>query len=184
MSWIFEGKELSYIPPEAYGFVYLITRKDTGRIYVGKKALTHRKKKVLSKKARKTTRKRTEITRVDSGWKDYYGSSEELKAEVQSLGKDKFVREIICFCNSKAELSYYEGHFMYKHRVFFVDSYNKWINVKVYRFKFDDKDKFGNPSPPFKGQGSLSGTQRNTKTAKPSKKPVKKGTTKRHSKAV
>ena len=131
--WKMNGKCLKKPPEGYYGFVYIITRKDTGKIYVGKKAFTHRKKTYLSKKARKATGKRVSVGTKDSGWLDYYGSSIELKAEVEKLGKSKYTREILYLCSSKAELTYYEGKAMYDKEVFFQDSYNRWINIKCYK---------------------------------------------------
>lgn len=128
------GRKCLKEPPDGYyGFVYCITRIDTGRIYIGKKAFTHRKKTKLSKRARKATGKRVSIGTKDSGWLDYYGSSVELKEEVDKVGKSKYKREILYLCSNKAELTFYEGKAMYDHRVFFVDSYNKWFSIKCFK---------------------------------------------------
>jgi hypothetical protein len=37
MTWLHESQEITEIPEEYAGFVYLITNKQTGRMYVGKK---------------------------------------------------------------------------------------------------------------------------------------------------
>ena len=74
-----------------YGFVYIITNLETNKFYIGKKAFIHNKKKKLTKKeiaehtgaGRKPT---TRVDKVDSGWKNYYGSSKELLADVKLLG--------------------------------------------------------------------------------------------------
>ena len=43
--WLFENVELLEIPSDAYGYVYLITNKITGRMYIGKKLFWFRKQK-------------------------------------------------------------------------------------------------------------------------------------------
>lgn len=132
--WIYDNKCLEAIPGEGwFGFIYLITNLVDGRIYVGKKQFTHRKKSKLSKKARKGTRKRVKVEQVDSQWLKYWSSSKELQEDVKTLGEDKFKREILAFCTSKAEMSYFEGKFQYEFRVLRVPSYNKWIMIRVFK---------------------------------------------------
>jgi hypothetical protein len=121
--------------PQGFGFIYLITNNLDGRIYVGKKQFTFRKKTRLSKKARIGTRKRVEITRVDSGWQNYWSSCRPLVEDVKTLGQDKFSRQILMFCKNKSELSYYELYFQIKYEVLLKPSYNGWINAKVYKNK-------------------------------------------------
>ena len=73
--WTLDGKifESNNID-DAQGFVYLITNLTTNLKYVGKKNFwSVRKLPPLKGKTRKRTK------RVESDWKDYYGSSEEVK---------------------------------------------------------------------------------------------------------
>lgn len=138
---MYEGKCLEKQPEGCWGFIYLITNITTGKIYVGKKQFTHKKKTRLSKKARKGTRKRIKIEQVDSQWLNYWSSSKELQEDVLQLGEKAFKREILMLCKNKAELSYYEGFYMYHYKVLFVSSYNKWIMVRVYKNNLYVKDK-------------------------------------------
>lgn len=88
MCWKYKSKCLK-VPPEGYyGFVYLITNLVSGRIYVGKKAFSYKKKTRLSKRAKKSTgsTKRIKIESIDSQWLNYFGSSEELKLDVKTIG--------------------------------------------------------------------------------------------------
>ena len=101
MKWQFGKKDIDELPQECVGFVYLITNTVNGRMYVGKK-LARFKRTRPPLKGRKNKRR----YKVDSDWQDYYGSSDELSADVLKLGKDKFTREILFYCESKAELSY------------------------------------------------------------------------------
>lgn len=124
-----------------YGFVYKIINKETGKIYIGKKTFYHNKKKKLTKKelAEQTGRGRkatTKTEQVDSGWQIYWGSSKELLADIKLLGKDKFERIILQFCNTKKQLTYYEIHYQIIYNVLFIDSYNMNILGKFYREDF------------------------------------------------
>lgn len=173
--WNIGGECLEIVPEGVYGFIYKITRLSDGKFYIGKKAFTHRKRKTLSKKARRVTKKRISVSYVDSGWKDYYGSSEELKADIIRLGKDKFKREILLFCSTKDELSYYEAYYIINTKAFFEESYNKWISLKCFKsYRINDKDKYRDSTLQVKEQDVSSRAQRNSKTSKPSKKVSKK----------
>ena len=101
-TWIYENKEVQEIPEGYFGFVYLITNKITGRKYIGKKQFnSYRSKKVKDKKRRKRYI-------LESDWKDYWGSCEELLEDIKELGEDNFSREILRLCKTKGELTYSE----------------------------------------------------------------------------
>ena len=71
---------------------------------------------------------------MESDWKDYYGSSDELTADVELLGKDKFKREIMFWCSSKSELSYIEAREQFTHKVLESKQwYNGHIRVRVHQ---------------------------------------------------
>ena len=112
------------IPEDAIGFVYEITNLATNRRYIGKKTLFFSKtRKVKGKKKR---------TKVDSDWRDYYGSNVELNEERAKLGNDKFKRQILRFCYSKGEMSYYEIKFICGTDALIKESYyNQWISCKI-----------------------------------------------------
>ena len=89
-------------PLDYFGFVYRITRIDTGRSYIGKKQLIFtRRKKIKGRVNRKHVKK-------ESDWKVYTGSCEELNQEIKTLGKERFRFEILKFCKTKSELGYTE----------------------------------------------------------------------------
>lgn len=91
-----------FIPTEWWGFVYCITRKDTGRKYIGKKQLnSYTRKKVAGRKNRKRVVK-------ESNWRSYTGSCDELNREIEELGKDMFEFEVVQLCKTKGELTYAE----------------------------------------------------------------------------
>lgn len=111
---------------EAYGFVYLITNQANQRKYIGKKFFWSKKSK------QKNGRKKRFL--VESDWKDYYGSNDELLADVELIGENHFTREILHLCKSKGECSYLEAkeQFM-RNAILSKDYYNNWISVKVTR---------------------------------------------------
>lgn len=100
---------LDQFPENCYGFVYLITC-DTGERYIGKKALRSYHTSYERKLNEKTGRmnKVKVVTSTESNWKDYYGSSVEIKKLVKERGKEAFSREIIKLCSSKKSLTYWE----------------------------------------------------------------------------
>jgi len=129
MTWTFEGKEVDALPADFIGFVYLITNITNNRKYIGKK-LTQFKRSKKPLKGRTNKRRYT----VESDWKDYYGSSDELTADVELLGKDKFKREIMFWCTSKSELSYIEAREQFTHKVLESKQwYNGHIRVRVHQ---------------------------------------------------
>ena len=93
-NWIFEDKIVDQLPEWVTGFVYQITNTVNGRMYIGKK-LARFKKSRKPLKGRVNKRRYT----VDSDWKEYFGSSDELNADIKKFGKSKFKREILFYCN-------------------------------------------------------------------------------------
>ena len=127
MQWTYDGKTIDEIPDEYEGFVYLITNTTTGQKYIGKK-LAKFKKTRPPLKGKKNKRR----SKVESDWRDYWGSSEHLLADVEKLGKEKFTREILHYCPSRGVLSYIEAKEQFDRRVLESDEYyNGIINVRV-----------------------------------------------------
>jgi len=126
--WIYGQKTVEELPEDVVGFVYQITNMTNGRMYIGKK-LARFKRSRPPLKGRKNKRR----YKVDSDWRDYYGSSDELTADVMRLGKDKFQREILYYCHSKAELNYVEAREQFARKVLESnDYYNGHIRVRVH----------------------------------------------------
>ena len=122
------------LPENCIGFVYLITNTISGRKYVGKKLSKFSKTsyKVVKLKNGKKKRKRIK-SKVDSDWQTYYGSNVELNKDVETLGVDKFTREILYYCKSKAECSYVEAREQFNRKVLeTTDYYNGQISVRVH----------------------------------------------------
>ena len=125
--WTYQGKTINELPSDCIGFVYLITNKTNNKKYIGKK-LAQFKKTKPPLKGKKNRRRTT----VESDWRDYWGSSDKLQADVEALGESKFTREILYFCPSKGVLSYLEAKEQFDRRVLETDEYyNGIINVRV-----------------------------------------------------
>jgi len=127
MSWTYKGKEITSIPDEYEGFVYLITNLTDNRKYVGKKLAKFKTTKPPLKGKKNKRRGYKE-----SDWQTYWGSSDKLNEDVEKLGQDNFTREILYFCKSRAEMSYIEAREQFDRRVLETDEYyNGIINVRV-----------------------------------------------------
>ena len=127
MEWTYQGKKIEDLPQDCEGFVYLITNTTNDRKYVGKK-LAKFKKTRPPLKGKKNKRR----SKVESDWRDYWGSSDHLNADVQELGPNNFTREILYFCNSRGLMSYLEAREQFERRVLETDEYyNGIINVRV-----------------------------------------------------
>ena len=138
MTWLFENTQIEALPEDCVGFVYLITNLVSGRKYIGKKLAKFSKTTYKVVKLKNGNKKKKKIrSKIDSDWLTYWSSSEDLKADVATLGEDKFSREILRYCNSKNELSYYEAKYQFEHDVLLDENkwYNGWISVKVRKFK-------------------------------------------------
>ncbi len=134
MTWLFEGNEITALPDDCVGFVYLITNTLTGRKYVGKKLAKFSKTTYKVVKLKNGTKKRKKIkSKIDSDWQEYYGSSDELNQDIENLGTQHFTREILHYCKSKAECSYLEAKEQFERKVLETsDYYNGQISVRVH----------------------------------------------------
>lgn len=142
MQWIYRNEPVMELPNDCAGFVYLITNTANGRMYVGKKLSKFKttRYKMHTQKNGKKVRKKIRGA-VASDWQDYYGSSDQLNKDIESLGKDQFRREILYYCKSKAELNYVEAREQFARKVLESDQYyNGHIRVRVHGSLIIDKD--------------------------------------------
>ena len=96
--------------------------------YIGKKLFWNtRKLKPLKGK----TRRRTQV--VESNWKNYYGSNEELQQLVENSHAQRFEREILHLCTKKGIMSYLEAREQFDRNVLLSDEYyNNFIGCKIH----------------------------------------------------
>ena len=134
MTWFYQNNLVETLPEECVGFVYLITNNLTGRKYIGKKLAKFSKTTQKTVTQKNGIKKRKKIrTKIDSDWREYYGSSPELTADVITLGTENFTREILYYCKSKAECSYVEAREQFARQVLeSQDYYNGHIQVRVH----------------------------------------------------
>jgi hypothetical protein len=132
--WTYQGSEINELPEDCVGFVYIITNITTDRKYIGKKLAKFSKTTQKTIKLKNGTKKKKKIrSKIDSDWRDYYGSSPELTKDVELLGKINFTREILYYCKSKSECSYIEAREQFSRRVLeSKDYYNGHIQVRVH----------------------------------------------------
>ena len=126
--WIYRGKTFeSEDIQDNYGFIYRITNTTNGHDYVGRKYFTTVKKRPPLK-GKKNKRRET----VETDWKEYWGSSPRLQADIDTLGRDKFTREIIHLCKSRGETNYMEAYYQFTEGVLLrEDNYNGIIQLKL-----------------------------------------------------
>lgn len=134
MSWTHQGSEVTSLPDDCVGFVYLITCTVTGRKYIGKKLAKFSKTTYKTVTLKNGKKKKKKIrSKIDSDWQEYWGSSVELTKDISQIGVDKFTREILYYCKSKAETSYIEAREQFDRKVLESDDYyNGQISVRVH----------------------------------------------------
>jgi hypothetical protein len=125
-NWLFNNSIFDTAPEEYEGFVYLITNTITGRMYIGKKSFWSRRKD------KKTKRRKT----LESDWKRYYSSSDEVKKEVDQYGRQAFKREILFLCVHKKSMSFYEIREQFIQDVLLKDNF---YNTNIAGKFFDDE---------------------------------------------
>jgi len=127
MQWTYNGNPVENLPANCEAFVYLITNTTNNRKYVGKKLAKFKTTKPPLK-GKKNKRR----GKVESDWREYWGSSDHLKEDVATLGEDNFTREILYFCPSRGVASYLEAREQFERKVLETDDYyNGIINVRV-----------------------------------------------------
>jgi hypothetical protein len=133
--WIYQGLKFEPDEPftyerygkEWYGFVYCITNRATNKKYIGKKFFWKAKTLPITKK-----RKRRQRLKVESDWKDYWGSNKHLQEDVAQCGKDMFYREILHLCKTKGECAYMETKEQFEREVLLSEQYyNGIINCRI-----------------------------------------------------
>ena len=127
MSWFYKDKEITTLPDDCEGFVYLITNKINNMTYIGKKLAKFKTTKPPLKGKKNKRRGYKE-----SDWRDYWGSSDRLNEDVKELGEENFTREILYMCPSRGVASYLEAKEQFIRGVLETDEYyNGIINVRV-----------------------------------------------------
>lgn len=142
MTWFYKDVEVTELPEGTIGFVYIITNCTNGKRYVGKKLGVFTKTKTKTVKLKNGEKKKRKIReKIDSDWRDYYGSSDLLKSDIALIGIENFKREIIYFCRSKAACSYLEAKLQFQYNVIESDEwYNNNIMIRVHGAHINGKN--------------------------------------------
>jgi hypothetical protein len=112
-----EISDISEIPYGAFGFVYEVLHKPSGKKYIGRKQLISVTTKALGKKelAEITDKRASKKKKVqkESDWKTYYGSHSEIKQLIKEGKKEEFERTIIEFAFAPKPLTYLETKYLF-----------------------------------------------------------------------
>jgi hypothetical protein len=141
MSWYYQGTLVEQLPEDCVGYVYCITNITNNRKYIGKKLAKFAKTSYKTVKLKNGTKKKKRVrSKIDSDWREYWGSSPNLQADIDLLGKENFIREILHYCNSKAMTSYIEAREQFDRKVLESDDYyNGIINCRIHGSHIQDK---------------------------------------------
>ena len=129
--WTYNNKPFNSDMIEDYiGFVYEVYDTEAKMKYIGKKKFWS---KVTKPPLKGKKNKRRSLK--ESDWKDYYGSSEEVKSLVENTGEWRFKRKIIRLCKTLGEMSYYEMKEQIDNDVLLKPNeyYNAFVGGKIHR---------------------------------------------------
>ena len=124
MTWLFNESPFTEVPKGFAGFVYLITNKETGRKYLGRKYFTTKRKP--KKGARRVTK--------ESDWRNYWSSSIPLQEEVFN-NEDNYIREILVLYKTRGDVNYMETKLLWKYNVLEDDMYYKPKSLILHLFR-------------------------------------------------
>ena len=132
--WLYKNKILEEAPEGAFGFVYLITNIENGKMYIGRKYFGK------TRRVKKKGNKRRKVIRKDSDWRTYIGSSKILQEQIQK-NKNKFTFEILVFGKTKGQVNYIEENIHHRYHVANSDKfYNDCIGPRRFaRVSLDSK---------------------------------------------
>lgn len=120
MHWVYYEEEISELPEEVVGFVYIIFYED-GRAYIGKKLI-----KTIERKQPLKGYKRVRLVDKNLPWHDYEGSHKE---EVAAITK----KEILYLCTNRRTMTYLEHKLLFMVSALETDKYvNKSIDGKFH----------------------------------------------------
>lgn len=136
--WYYKNKQVKTIediPKDVFGFIYEVYHIPTGKKYIGKKQLMSNRT-LPPLKGQKRKRKVVK----ESDWKTYYGSQKEIKELVKESKQEEFRREILQFCFTKKQLTYYELKWQFAKGVLESDEYlNDNLMGKFFKRDLDNQ---------------------------------------------
>ena len=126
--WLFQGEVFDgSLVNNYHGFVYCITCPD-GRKYIGRKTFWFMRK----------TRGAKRRSRIESDWRDYYGSSDVVKDLINQSETSNFQREILSLHKTKGEMNYTEVKEQFQRNVLESSEYlNDNINGRYFKSRVE-----------------------------------------------
>ena len=107
-AWTYKGRPFTSDDIDNFfGFVYCITNEQNGRKYIGRKYFWKFR----------TPRGKKRKVKSESDWKKYYGSSEELKEEIEQLGRHNFSRVMLSLHKTAGKTNYDETRQLFTNNV-------------------------------------------------------------------
>ena len=135
--WLYKGSNFTSDDiDDKFGFVYCITNNTNGRQYIGRKYFWKFR----------TPRGKKRKVKSESDWKNYYGSSEELKEEIQQLGRQNFSRTILSLHKTAGKTNFEETRQLFVNGVLteqLDDGTPKYYNSNILS-RYFRKDYYGN----------------------------------------
>lgn len=134
MVWLLDGKPFeptNEFLDDYIGFVYVVTDLHDGTKYLGSKQFRRKIRRPPLK-----GKKRVRICYVESDWRTYAGSSPDILNYLKEneSGLDRYQREILMLCKSKAECNYHEARLQFELGVLLDPSFkNEIINCRIHR---------------------------------------------------
>lgn len=106
--WYYNGKvfESSDIQ-DHFGFVYHIQNNLNGREYLGRKYFW----------SFRTPKGKKRKVKLESNWKEYYGSCPELKEDIDKFGRENFSRTILSLHKTKGKTNFEETRQLFFYNV-------------------------------------------------------------------
>lgn len=118
--WIYKGNSVNDdIYKDYEGFVYIMTHKPTGKKYIGKKSFWSSRKLKSSDKRK---------TKVESNWKRYFSSSDDIKHLTKGDERANWTREIVFLCKEMKYANYLEVKLQFQLGVLESDG---WFNSNI-----------------------------------------------------
>ncbi len=122
MTWYFKDKQFTpeQVTDKMFGFVYMITELESGKMYIGQKQFWSKKPK--------TTKGVKKMVKCTSDWQAYMSSSEYL----MKLETSQVKRQILYITMSKGQSNYVETMLQMDFRV--LQNPDIWLN-KIMNFR-------------------------------------------------
>ena len=97
--WVYNGTPFTSADiGEYFGFVYLIANKSNQRQYIGRKYFW----------SFRTPKGKKRKVKLESDWKNYYGSCPELKEDIIKFSRENFSRTILSLHKTKGKTNFEE----------------------------------------------------------------------------